>query len=134
MTSEAQIAALEAENAALRARVSELPALHEPVAALRARVQELEAQRAKGSRNSGSPPTNDGVRRTRSEDAPDPRARRQSPAPAHLWQPATCVQTRCPTRKGIALCAVLTATTHRAVRRFLGFRDLLATAPCACDP
>ncbi len=45
MTAEDRIAQLEAENAALREQVSELPALRERVALLLARVQELEAQR-----------------------------------------------------------------------------------------
>src|SRR5262249_23954640 len=63
MTPDAQIAALAAENAALRAQLSELPALREQVAVLLARVQDLEARLAKDSHNSGKPPSSDGVRR-----------------------------------------------------------------------
>jgi transposase len=63
MTPDAQIAALTAENAALRAQVSELPALREQVVVLLARVQDLEARLAKDSHNSGKPPSSDGVRR-----------------------------------------------------------------------
>ncbi len=60
-------AELEAENAALRAQVSELPLLREQVRALLARVQELEARAAKDSHNSGKPPSTDGLqRRTKS--------------------------------------------------------------------
>lgn len=60
---EARIAELEAENAALRAQVSELPMLREQMAGLLARVQEFEAQRAKDSHNSSKPPASDGLRR-----------------------------------------------------------------------
>jgi transposase len=63
MMPEARIGQLEAENAALRAQVSELPVLREQVTALLARVQELEAQRAKDSHSSGKPPSSDGLRR-----------------------------------------------------------------------
>jgi transposase len=59
--------ALRAENAALRAQVSELPLLREQVTALLSRVQELEARAAKDSHNSGKPPSTDGLaRRTKS--------------------------------------------------------------------
>jgi transposase len=63
MTLEARVAELEAENAALRAQVSEVPALREQVTALLARILELEAQRAKDSHNSGKPPSTDGLKR-----------------------------------------------------------------------
>src|SRR5690242_10421193 len=63
MTTEARIAELEAENAALRAQVSELPGLREQVAILLGRVQELEARLAKDSHNSGKPPSSDGLAR-----------------------------------------------------------------------
>jgi transposase len=63
MTPEEEIVVLRAENAVLRAQVSELPVLQEQVTALLARVQELEAQRAKDSHNSSKPPSSDGVRR-----------------------------------------------------------------------
>jgi transposase len=67
MTLEARTAELEAENAALRAQVRELPLLRAQVTALLARVQELEACAAKDSRNSGKPPSSDGLqRRTKS--------------------------------------------------------------------
>src|SRR5689334_18560204 len=63
MTLEARIAELEAENAALRARVSELPGLREQVASLLGRVRDLEARLAKDSHNSGKPPSSDGLAR-----------------------------------------------------------------------
>jgi len=53
MIPEARIAELEAENAGLRARVE----------ALAAQVQELQARLAKDSRNSGKPPSSDGLGR-----------------------------------------------------------------------
>jgi hypothetical protein len=53
MTPDAEIAALRAENAALR----------EQVQVLLARAQELEGRLAKDSHNSGKPPSNDGLRR-----------------------------------------------------------------------
>ena len=65
MTSEERIAELEAENAALRVQVSELPGLREQVTTLLARVQELEARLAKDSHNSGKPPSSDGLKRKR---------------------------------------------------------------------
>ena len=54
---------LRAENAALRAQVSELPLLREQVAALLARVHELAARAAKDSHNSGKPPATDWLKR-----------------------------------------------------------------------
>src|SRR5260221_3323675 len=63
MTPEEEIVALRAENAVLRAQLSELPVLREQVAVLLAQLQELEAQRAKDSHNSSKPPSSDGVRR-----------------------------------------------------------------------
>src|SRR5260370_5968664 len=63
MTTEARIAQLEAESAALRAQVSELPMLREQVTELVAQVQELEAQRAMPSRTSNKPPASDGLAR-----------------------------------------------------------------------
>jgi transposase len=63
MTPEEEIDALRAENAVLRAQVSELPLLRAQVTALLARVQELEARAAKDSHNSGKPPSSDGLRR-----------------------------------------------------------------------
>jgi molecular chaperone GrpE (heat shock protein) len=55
MTREARIAELEAENAALRAQVSELPLLRAQVEALAAQVRDLQARAAKDSQNSGKP-------------------------------------------------------------------------------
>ena len=63
MTPDERIAELEAENAALRAQVSELPGLREQVAILLTRVRDLEARLAKDSHNSGKPPSSDGLRR-----------------------------------------------------------------------
>jgi hypothetical protein len=62
MTSETQIAQLEAKNAALREQVSQLLALREQVRVLLARVQKLEAQRATDSHNDSKPPSGDGLR------------------------------------------------------------------------
>ncbi len=63
MTPEDENGLLRAENAALRAQVSELPLLRAQVTALAARVQELEARAAKDSHNSGKPPASDGLKR-----------------------------------------------------------------------
>src|SRR5262249_37734895 len=66
MTPEARMAQLEAENAALREQVSELPVLREQVTGLVLRVQELEARLAKDSHNSGNsgkPPSSAGLKR-----------------------------------------------------------------------
>jgi transposase len=63
MTAEEVVAQLQAENAALRAQVGELPILREKVQALLARVQELEGRLAKDSHNSSKPPSSDGLRR-----------------------------------------------------------------------
>jgi transposase len=63
MKPDARIAELEAENAALREQVRELPVLREQLAALVAQVQELRARLAKDSHNSGKPPSSDGLQR-----------------------------------------------------------------------
>jgi transposase len=64
MTPDERIAELEAENAALRAQVSELPGLREQVQLLAAQVRDLQARLAKDSHNSGKPPSSDGLTRT----------------------------------------------------------------------
>jgi transposase len=61
MTRDTRLAALEAENAALRAQVGELAGLREQVRTLLERVQELEARLAKDSHNCGKPPSSDGL-------------------------------------------------------------------------
>jgi transposase len=67
MTPEEEIAALKAENAILRAQVSDLPLLRAQVEALAAQVRELQARAAKDSHTSGKPPSSDGLqRRTKS--------------------------------------------------------------------
>ena len=55
MTPEEEIVALRAENAALRAQVSELPLLRAQVEALAAQVHDLQARAAKDSHTSGKP-------------------------------------------------------------------------------
>ncbi len=63
MTPEEEIVALRAENAALRAQVSELPLLRAQVEALAAQVHDLQARAAKDSHTSGKPPSSDGLKR-----------------------------------------------------------------------
>src|SRR5258706_12203669 len=63
MTPEEEIVALRAENAALRAQVSELPILRAQVEALAAQVHDLQARAAKDSHTSGKPPSSDGLKR-----------------------------------------------------------------------
>jgi transposase len=63
MTPDERIAELEAENAALRAQVSELPGLREQVQVLAAQVRELQARLAKDRHHSGKPPSSDGLTR-----------------------------------------------------------------------
>jgi transposase len=60
---EDRLVELEAENAALRVQVSELPLLRAQITALLAEVQELRGQLAKHSHNSHKPPTSDGLQR-----------------------------------------------------------------------
>src|SRR5271165_5795544 len=67
MTLEERIAELEAENAALREQVRELPLLREQIAVLVRQMQDLQARLAKDSHNSSKPPSTDGLaRKTRS--------------------------------------------------------------------
>src|SRR5258706_220365 len=63
MTPEEEIVELRAENAALRAQVSELPLLRSQVEALAAQVRDLQARAAKDSHTSGKPPSSDGLKR-----------------------------------------------------------------------
>ena len=63
MTLEERIAELEAENAALREQVRELPLLREQIVLLAAQVQDLHARLAKDSHNSSKPPSSDGLAR-----------------------------------------------------------------------
>ncbi len=63
MTLQDRIAELEAENAALREQVREVPFLREQVARLVAHVQDLHARLAKDSHNSSKPPSSDGLAR-----------------------------------------------------------------------
>lgn len=60
---EEKIAILKAENALLRAQVSELPLLRAQVEALAAQVRHLQACAAKDSRTSGKPLSSDGLKR-----------------------------------------------------------------------
>jgi uncharacterized coiled-coil protein SlyX len=55
MTLEERIAELEAENAALREQVRELPRLREQIAWLTTQMQDLQARLAKDSHNSSKP-------------------------------------------------------------------------------
>src|SRR5258708_6834693 len=63
MTLEERIAELEAENAALREQVRELPLLREQIAWLTTQMQDLQARLAKDSHNSSKPPSSDGLTR-----------------------------------------------------------------------
>jgi transposase len=63
MTLEERIAELEAENAALRDQVHEVPLLREQIAWLTTQVQDLHARLAKDSHNSSKPPSSDGLAR-----------------------------------------------------------------------
>src|SRR5271165_2861524 len=63
MTLEERIAELEAENAALREQVRELPLLREQIAVLVRQMQDLQARLAKDSHNSSKPPSSDGLAR-----------------------------------------------------------------------
>jgi len=68
MTPDNRIAELEAENAALRARVGEIPLLQAQIQELVAQVQDLHARLAKAtkdSHNSGKPPSTDPLGRKR---------------------------------------------------------------------
>jgi transposase len=69
MTPDERIAELEAENAALRVQVSEIPRLHTQIQELVAQVQGLQARLAKDSHNSSKPPSSDllGRKRPRSQ-------------------------------------------------------------------
>src|SRR5260221_3438138 len=62
---EERIAAWEAENAALRAKVAEVAALGAQVQELLTQNQELRARLAKDSHNSSKPPSSDPVARKR---------------------------------------------------------------------
>ncbi len=64
MTPDEAIAALQAENTALREQVRELPALRAQVEALVRQVADLQARLAKDRHNSGKPPASDGLART----------------------------------------------------------------------
>ena len=63
MTPNEEIAALQAENAALRAQVSELPLVRAQMEALAAQVRDLQARAAKDSHTSSKPPSSDGLKR-----------------------------------------------------------------------
>jgi transposase len=65
MTPDERIAELEAENAALRVRVSEIPLLQAQIQELVTQVQELRARLAKDSHNSSKPPSSDPLARKR---------------------------------------------------------------------
>src|SRR5258705_9646723 len=60
-----RIAALESENAALRAQVQTIPGLQAQIAELLAQVQHLQARLAKDSHNSSKPPSTDPLGRKR---------------------------------------------------------------------
>src|SRR5258706_16093249 len=65
MTPAERIAELEAENAALRVRVSEIAPLQAQIRELTAQVQDLQARLAKDSHNSSKPPSSDPLGRKR---------------------------------------------------------------------
>src|SRR5262249_2770544 len=65
MTLDERIAELEAENAVLRAQVSEIPRLQAQIQELASQVQDLQARLAKESHNSSKPPSSDALGRKR---------------------------------------------------------------------
>src|SRR5260370_16452108 len=90
MTRDERIVELEAENAVLRARVSEIPQLRAQIQELVAQVQELRARLGKDSHNSSKPPASDplGGKRPRSQRRPSgKKPRGQSGHPAEPLHP-----------------------------------------------